>query len=170
MSCFLLVLQRLNSVKYNFYYIEKRNGILRKNKREGFEKSYVPLNGGRGVKNCQNYPYVINECSLSCLIHVDVLWCREPWFTQCEQSVDLQRYISVCTETACTCLQNSNSTEESCRCEALLNFVKQCSAADSSIDLSSWRIKYNCRKLCPFIFLSPIFVFNSLSLLSAECV
>ena len=28
----------------------------------GFEKSYVPLHGGReGVKNCQNHPYVINE-------------------------------------------------------------------------------------------------------------
>jgi hypothetical protein len=32
---------------------------------EGFEKSYVPLHGGRGVKNCQNHPYVINEWSLS---------------------------------------------------------------------------------------------------------
>ena len=30
-----------------FYYIEKRNGILRKNRGEGFEKSYVPLHGGR---------------------------------------------------------------------------------------------------------------------------
>ena len=28
---------------------------------EGFEKSYVPLHGGRGVKNCHNHPYVINE-------------------------------------------------------------------------------------------------------------
>ena len=31
-----------------FYYVEKRNGILRKNRGEGFEKSYVPLHGGRG--------------------------------------------------------------------------------------------------------------------------
>ena len=28
---------------------------------EGFEKSYVPLHGGRGVKNCQNHPYVVSE-------------------------------------------------------------------------------------------------------------
>ena len=44
-----------------FYYVEKRNGILRKNKGEVFEKSYVPLHGDRVVKNCQNHPYVINE-------------------------------------------------------------------------------------------------------------
>ena len=30
-----------------FYYVEKLNGILRKNRGEGFEKSYVPLHGGR---------------------------------------------------------------------------------------------------------------------------
>ena len=29
-----------------FRYVEKRNGILRKNRREGFEKSYVSLHGG----------------------------------------------------------------------------------------------------------------------------
>ena len=44
-----------------FYYVEKRNGILRKNRGEGFEKSYVPLHVDRGVKNCQNHIYVINE-------------------------------------------------------------------------------------------------------------
>ena len=33
-----------------FYYVEKRNGMLRKNRVEGFEKSYVPLHeGGGGV-------------------------------------------------------------------------------------------------------------------------
>ena len=48
-----------------FYYVEKRNGILRKNRGRGFEKSYVPLHGGRGVKNCQNHPYVINEWPLT---------------------------------------------------------------------------------------------------------
>ena len=34
-----------------FCYFEKRNGILRNNREEGFEKSYVPLHGvGGGVK------------------------------------------------------------------------------------------------------------------------
>ena len=44
-----------------FYYVEKRNGILRENKGERFEKSYVPQHGEGGVKNCQNHPDVINE-------------------------------------------------------------------------------------------------------------
>ena len=44
-----------------FYYVEKRNGILRKNRGEGFEKSYVHLHGGRGaVNNFQNHAYAIN--------------------------------------------------------------------------------------------------------------
>ena len=49
-----------------FYYVEKQNGTLRKNREEGFEKSYVVLQGGRGVKNCQNHSYVINEWALTC--------------------------------------------------------------------------------------------------------
>ena len=47
-----------------FYYVEKGNGILRKNRGKGFEKSYVPLYGVRGIKNFQNHPYVINEWPL----------------------------------------------------------------------------------------------------------
>ena len=30
-----------------FYYVEKLNGILRKNRGGGFEKYYVPLHGSR---------------------------------------------------------------------------------------------------------------------------
>ena len=34
-----------------FYYVEKRNRILRKSMGEGFEKSYIPLPGvGGGLK------------------------------------------------------------------------------------------------------------------------
>ena len=35
---------------------------------EGFEKSYVPLYGGRGIKNCQTHPYVINDWPLNALL------------------------------------------------------------------------------------------------------
>ena len=42
-----------------FYYIEKRNGILRKNRGEGFEISYVPLHGGRGGQKFPK-PYLLN--------------------------------------------------------------------------------------------------------------
>ena len=54
-----------------FYYIEKINGILRKNRGEGFEKSCVPLHGGRGVqklpKSCLASQalmslYIVRQC------------------------------------------------------------------------------------------------------------
>ena len=48
-----------------FYYVEKLNEILDKNRGEGFEKYYVTLHGGGRVKNCQNRPYVINEWPLN---------------------------------------------------------------------------------------------------------
>ena len=37
----------VNEPFLTFYYVEKRNGILRKNRGKGFEKSYVPLHGDR---------------------------------------------------------------------------------------------------------------------------
>ena len=43
MSCFSVTDPFLTT----FYYVEKRNGISRKIREEGFEKSYVPLHGGR---------------------------------------------------------------------------------------------------------------------------
>ena len=56
MSCFLLVLilrqtgnfSVTDPVLTTFHYVEKRNGILRKNRGEGFEKYYKPLHEGRG--------------------------------------------------------------------------------------------------------------------------
>ena len=36
------------------YYVEKRNGILRNDRKEGFEKSYVPLHGGMGGSRIAN--------------------------------------------------------------------------------------------------------------------
>ena len=62
MSCFSVTDPFLTT----FYYVEKQNRILRKNRGEGFEKSYVPLHEGReGIKNCQNHPYVINDWTLT---------------------------------------------------------------------------------------------------------
>ena len=48
-----------------FYYVEKLNGILRKKRGEGFEKSYVPLHGGRGGQKLPKLSLLINELPLS---------------------------------------------------------------------------------------------------------
>ena len=70
MSCFSRQTGNFNVTNVfltTFHYVEKWNGILRKNRGEGFEKSYVPLHWDRGgVKNFQNHPYIINEWPLSC--------------------------------------------------------------------------------------------------------
>ena len=49
-SCFLLVLQRMNSVKYNFIMLKNEMESYVRIRGEGFEKFYVPLHGGRGSK------------------------------------------------------------------------------------------------------------------------
>ncbi|KDR23192.1 Hemocytin, partial [Zootermopsis nevadensis] len=74
---------------------------------------------------------------------------REPLFAQCRGVVSVEKYISYCIETACSCLQAANSTEAGCRCQALLGFVTQCTAAESSVDLSSWRVQHDCPASCP---------------------
>ena len=58
----------------------------------------------------------------------------------------MEKYVSHCIETTCSCLQATNSTEAGCHCQALLGFVSQCTAADSSVDLSTWRVQHNCRE------------------------
>ena len=60
MSCFSVTDPFLTT----FYYVEKRNGILRKNREEGLKNLTYPYMGERGAKNCQNHTYVMNECPL----------------------------------------------------------------------------------------------------------
>ena len=65
MSCFSVTDPFLTT----FYYVEKQNEILRKSRGEGFEKSYMVV---RGVKNCQNHPYIINEWPLKATSFIDL--------------------------------------------------------------------------------------------------
>ena len=57
MSCFSVTDPFLTT----FYYVEKRNGILRKNRGSGLKDLTCPYMGVGGSKNCQNHPYLINE-------------------------------------------------------------------------------------------------------------
>ena len=49
-----------------FYYVKKRNAILHKNRGKGLKILRILTWGwGMVVNNCQNHPYVINECPLT---------------------------------------------------------------------------------------------------------
>ena len=62
-----------------FYYVEKRNGILRKNRGRDLKNLTYPYMGVGGIKNCQNYPYVINEWSLTSQYTVEEEVVNEPY-------------------------------------------------------------------------------------------
>lgn len=65
----------------------------------------------------------------------------------CLGVVNLDKFVSRCLETACTCLQ-SNSTFDDCRCRIITSFVTECQANDQDIDLSNWRNIHNCQIEC----------------------
>ena len=68
MSCFSVTDPFLTT----FYYVEKRNGALRKNRGRGLKNLTYPYMGaGGGVKNCKNHPCVINEWPLT--IHISCI-------------------------------------------------------------------------------------------------
>ena len=48
-----------------FYYVEKLNAILRKNRGRGLKNLTYPYMGVGRVNNCQNHSYVINEWPLT---------------------------------------------------------------------------------------------------------
>ena len=66
MSCFSLLLQIMNSVKYNFIMFKNEmESYVRIGKRGLKNFTYPYMGVGKRVKNCQNHPYVINEWPLS---------------------------------------------------------------------------------------------------------
>ena len=68
------------------YYVEKRNGILRKNRGKGLKHLTYPYMRVGGVKNCQNHPYVINKLPLT----ID-------WTDHAVSNKYLYKWLDVCT-------------------------------------------------------------------------
>lgn len=66
----------------------------------------------------------------------------------CSTVLDLDRFVSRCVETACSCLRG-NSSYEDCRCHLLTSFVSECEAAAPKADLSDWRTIHDCPTSCP---------------------
>ncbi|XP_070162344.1 hemocytin isoform X2 [Polyergus mexicanus] len=72
----------------------------------------------------------------------------------CSAIVDLDRFVSRCVESVCSCLHSSNNSYENCRCRLLTSFVGECeAAADSGTNLLiDWRTVYDCPANCPSPF------------------
>ena len=65
-SSFLLVLQKMNSVKYNCIMLKKEMESYLRIWGKGLKNLMYPYMGvgEEAIKNCQNHPYVINEWPL----------------------------------------------------------------------------------------------------------
>ncbi|XP_071561739.1 hemocytin [Temnothorax nylanderi] len=73
----------------------------------------------------------------------------------CSAVVDVDRFVSRCVESMCSCLSTSNSSYEGCRCLLLTSFVGECEAAigPGADQLSDWRTAYDCPASCPSPFI-----------------
>ncbi|KAJ8974052.1 hypothetical protein NQ317_002298, partial [Molorchus minor] len=76
---------------------------------------------------------------------------KEQPLSLCARVLDIETFISRCLETTCSCLEqslNNHTAESECRCEAMQAFVIDCLSADSSIDVSDWRMQQDCPITC----------------------
>lgn len=83
-------------------------------------------------------------------------------FQACAKTVNIDRFVTQCMETACDCLMATQSVNakrptlsvesavvKECKCTALQNFVAKCLATDESIHMDTWRTVHECRAECP---------------------
>lgn len=90
---------------------------------------------------------------------------RHESFGVCGKSIDIEKFVSRCIETACECLKDSmgsatgtktgpTKTSSSppspkCKCAILQKFATDCMAADSNAHLDMWRSIHGCEITCP---------------------
>lgn len=73
------------------------------------------------------------------------LYRSEP-FNVCDLTINLDDYIPKCMESLCTCANSATNFDKECRCQIMESFASKCLSLEQGIDISSWRIKYECRK------------------------
>ena len=114
--------------------ISHTSQVLLESREEGFEKSYLPLHGGCGFKNCQNHPYVINKWPLmTCLPHTVIvptiikfpystLWfylCEISYFARCS----VHRYGTGAESLSRNQRFRVRSSAEACQSCIVTNFI-----------------------------------------------
>jgi len=81
---------------------------------------------------------------------------KDDIFKPCAASIDPNRFISKCLETACECLLTASNGTTSiqpndlklCKCSMLKNYVVECLAADENVHLETWRSVQSCEATC----------------------
>lgn len=76
---------------------------------------------------------------------------RDSTFAACGKSINVDQFVSRCSETACACLEQAKTPAQAdaCKCSLLQSFVTECYAADASVHLDTWRSKFDCVASCP---------------------
>lgn len=85
---------------------------------------------------------------------------KQDTFKACGKTVNIDRFIAKCLETACDCLKESSAMAEKsksaaifevkkCKCSMLQNFAVECLATDENIHLDTWRSVHECQVACP---------------------
>ncbi|XP_065200216.1 hemocytin isoform X2 [Planococcus citri] len=75
-------------------------------------------------------------------------------FNVCDLTINLDDYIPKCMESLCTCANSATNFDKECRCQIMESFASKCLSLEQGIDISSWRIKYECPVNCsaPFVY------------------
>lgn len=68
-------------------------------------------------------------------------------FNVCDYTMNINHQISKCYESVCTCASTSLDFDVDCRCSVLHNFAIKCLNSQPGVDISSWRLKFDCREL-----------------------
>lgn len=87
---------------------------------------------------------------------------RHESFGVCGKTMDIDKFVSRCIETACECLKETSAatagtktspmkmvSTSKCKCAILQKFATDCMAADNNAHLDMWRSIHGCEITCP---------------------
>ena len=77
---------------------------------------------------------------------IKIALCRQDPFAKCDLTVDIAEAEATCYEMICPCATATEDFDKDCRCNILHQFATMCLSSQPGVDLSAWRLKYECRE------------------------
>nr|XP_014086275.2 hemocytin [Bactrocera oleae] len=74
---------------------------------------------------------------------------KHPVFVKCNKAVNYKQFVSKCMESTCECLRAHPGEDNTCKCNALQDFVAKCLTINPNIQLNLWRAVQQCELECP---------------------